>query len=243
MKKIFKIGFMTILMTNISGCTFHRVHADYQNIYLGDRLVKIVREDYGPGKIFVHLHANEVTALKAARKVASTDGGQVITLIHAPTRDIEFHYHGHAYAFDPNRIYTHQGIIKTLKKHHCYRPEVLPLIKRFAKQVLATIPSGKIVAVHNNKDYSLLDYLPLHPLAQDARALYYSQHVYYRNFYLVTQGQDFNRYKKLGFNVVQQAINAQDDGSLSIALKQRHYVNVEAGYGELKPQIQMLKLA
>lgn len=239
----FKFLICLLMIALMGACAFRPQHCDYKNIYLGDRLVKIIKEDYGPGKVFVHLHANEVTALKAARRVAATEGGQVITLVHAPTRDIEFYYHGRHYAFDPNRIYTRQGIIETLKKHHCYRKDVVPMIERFAKQVLATIPSGKIVAVHNNKDYSLLDYLPHHSLARDAHALYYSKDVYYRNFYLVTQTKDFKHYRSMGFNVVQQAVHAKDDGSLSIALKHRNYVNVEAGYNELRPQIQMLKLA
>ncbi|MDQ5883993.1 MAG: hypothetical protein QG556_330 [Pseudomonadota bacterium] len=241
----FRLKILVLLLMNalLSACVFFTKHCDYKNIYLGDRLVKIVREDYGPGKVFVHLHANESTALKAARRVARSQGGQVITLVHASTRDIEFHYHGRFYAFDPNRIYTRQGIIETLKKHHCYRKEVIPMIERFARQVLLTIPSGKIVAVHNNQDYSLLDYLPAHSLSHDAHALYYSKNISYRNFYLVTQTKDFKRYRSMGFNVIQQAFHAKDDGSLSIAMKHRNYVNVEAGYHELRPQMQMLKLA
>lgn len=243
MKWNFIVSLSLGLIFSLGGCIRGPLSTSYQNIYLGDRLVKIVREDYGPGKVFVHLHASEATALKAARKVALVEGGRVITLVHAPTRDIEFHYHGHAYAFDPNRIYTYKGIIETLKKHHCYRREVIPMIERFAEKVLATIGPGKIVAVHNNQDYSLLDYLPHHPYASDARDLYYSKNVYYRNFYLVTQKNDFERYRAMGFNVVLQAPHAKDDGSLSVIMKHRDYVNVEAGYSELKPQIQMLKLA
>jgi hypothetical protein len=47
----------------------------------------------------------------------------------------------------------------------------------------------------------------------------------------------------MGFNVVQQAGNAFDDGSLSIALKRYQYINVEAGYDQLHHQMQMLKRA
>jgi hypothetical protein len=212
-----------------------------RNLSLGQTKVKLRVEDYGPGKVFVHLHANETTALAAARAVAKQSGGQVITLVHQKKRDIHFVYRGHHYEFDPNRVFTHQGVRHTLIKHHCYDPRVIPMIRSFAQTVLSSIPSGqKIIAVHNNKDYSLRDYFPKHELAHDASDYYYKPHSNYRNFYLVTSANDFMRYKKFGFNVVNQAKQATDDGSLSIALAKRQYINVEAGYGELTPQKQML---
>jgi hypothetical protein len=226
----------------LSGCLY-QIHATSTSIPLGNKVVKVVREDYGPGKVFVHVHANETTALKAARKVARIQGGQVITLVHEKNRDIEFDYHGRHYAFDPNRIYTHQGVVRTLKQHHCYHPQVVPLIENFGKKVLASIPKGKVIAVHNNQEYSLLDYLPHHELALDAKNLYYRPKIYYRNFFLVTRADDFNFYRSMGFNVVQQANGAFDDGSLSIALKRHQYINVEAGFDQLHHQVQMLKRA
>ncbi len=230
-------------MTTLPGCAYHRRNIDVTAVNLGNKTVKIVHEDYGPGKVFVHVHANETTALKAARQVASLNGGQVVFLQHAKTRDIEFDYQGRHYEFDPNRIYTRKGIIKTLKQHHCYHPAAVTVIENFAHQVLKTIPNGKVIAVHNNQEYSLLDYLPKHALAADAKELYYRKAVYYRNFYLVTRMQDFSRYKQLGFNVVQQSPSAQDDGSMSVVFKRKHYINVEAGFNQLYPQIQMLKQA
>jgi hypothetical protein len=226
----------------LSGCLY-QIHASTTSIPLGNKVVKVVREDYGPGKVFVHVHANETTALKAARKVARLQGGQVITLVHEKNRDIEFDYRGRHYAFDPNRIYTHRGVVRTLQQHDCYHPQVVPLIENFAKKFLATIPKGKVIAVHNNQEYSLRDYLPHHELARDAKNLYYRPQIYYRNFFLVTRTDDFNYYRSMGFNVVQQAGNAFDDGSLSIALKRYQYINVEAGYDQLHHQMQMLKRA
>jgi hypothetical protein len=218
-------------------------HVVRQKVCLGQTSVVIQRENYGVGKLYVHLHANETTALKAARKVAALHGGQVITLVHKKTRDVHFVYHGRQYAFDPNRIFTPKGLRLTLKKHHCNDEQARQIVACFAKQILSTIPKGKIVAVHNNNGYSLLDYLPKHSLYHDARKLFYKKQSNYRNFFLVTKIKDFKRYKALGWNVIHQAPKAQDDGSLSILMAKRHYINVEAGYGELKSQIQMLKLA
>ena len=238
-----QIIYAILFLLALPGCAYHHMQASSIPVRLGNKTVKIVKEDYGPGKIFVHLHANETTALKAARQVARLHGGQVITLQHEKTRDIAFDYQQRHYEFDPNRIFTRQGIIKTLQKHHCYHPEAVPVLENFSQELLKIIPKGKVVAVHNNNDYSLLDYLPKHSLFHEAVNLHYRRAVYYRNFYLVTRWNDFVRYRQLGFNVVRQSPHAKDDGSLSIALKQSQYINVEAGYDQLRPQIQMLKQA
>lgn len=44
----------------------------------------------------------------------------------------------------------------------------------------------------------------------------------------------------IGFNGVLQKASATDDGSLSVYLAKREYINVEAGYDQLKEQIHML---
>ena len=217
---------------------------DIQTIYLGQTPIQIRHENYGPGKVYVHLHANETTALLAAREVARQYGGQVITLVHQKERDIGFIYRKHRYTFDPNRIFTPQGVRHTLIKHHCYDPRVIPMIKHFAEVLLKTIPTKqKVVAVHNNKEYSLRDYFPKHELAHDALSYYYKTKSNYRNFYLVTTNEDFKRFKTFGFNVVEQAKVARDDGSLSIAMANNDYVNVEAGFGQLQFQKKMLQKA
>jgi|LauGreDrversion4_2_1035121.scaffolds.fasta_scaffold283338_2 hypothetical protein len=241
MKKLL-LGCLCIL---IFGCVtlIKPKHVHKQVCWLGETKVIIQKEDFGPGKTFVHVHANETTALDAARHVAQAEGGHVITLVHAKQRDIHFRYHGKDYSFDPNRIYTAQGIKKTLLAHGCYDKKSERIVARFAHQVLANIPRGKIIAVHNNKGYSCRDYLPKHELANDAVKLYLQNDSHYRNFFLVTKAGDFYRLKNSGFNVVHQAIHVCDDGSMSVALRKRHYINVEAAFGELHTQMNMIRHA
>lgn len=241
MKKLFLVCVCLFIFGCVTLITPKHVYK--QVCWLGDTKVIIQREDFGPGKVFVHVHANETTALDAARRVAQAEGGHVITLVHAKERDIHFRYHGKDYAFDPNRIYTAQGIKKTLKAHGCYDKKGARIVARFAHQVTANIPRGKIIAVHNNKGYSLRDYLPKHELANDATHLYLQTYSNYRNFFLVTKVHDFYRLKNSGFNVVHQAKHVSDDGSMSVALRKRHYVNVEAAFGELHAQMNMLRYA
>jgi hypothetical protein len=240
---------LSTVILQLIGCTISKgikvnvpkIHREVS--FLGSTRVIIQREDYGPGKVFVHPHANEITALEAARLIARSQGGQVITLVHAKTRNIEFTYHGKKCEFDPNRIFTPIGIEKTLSSYGCDDKYSRAIVAGFAAQFLASIPKGKIIAVHNNQDYSMKNYFLNHPLAHDASAVYHQPGRFYRNFFLVTKSQDFNLLKSQDFNVVLQSPQVTDDGSMSVFFAKQHYINVEAGYGQLFQQMHMLEKA
>ena len=122
-------------------------------------------------------------------------------------------------------------------------PEAHREVKKLANKIKALLPSGKIIAVHNNKTYSLRNYMSGHDMARDARSLNRNKRHHFRNFFLVTKRHDYLRLKQLHFNSVWQSGHATDDGSLSVFLDCVHYINVEAGYDQLKAQIKMLKYA
>lgn len=211
-------------------------------VMVGDERV-VIQQTVGKGKSFIHVHHNEQTALKAAKAVIHQEGGSLITLVHSGGRNIVFHIHKKRYEFDPNRIYTDQGIKKTLAQFSEDTPEAHKEVKKLAIKIKQLLPKGKIIAVHNNSSYSLKDYLPGHELAKDAKALHMSPENYYRNFYLVTKLSDYLRLKMEGFNGILQKPSAIDDGSLSIFLAQNEYINVEAGVDQLVEQTKMLQRA
>jgi len=219
------------------------VYAGTYPVQLGNNIVVIKQYKHGRGKAFIHLHQNEITALKAAKSVVRMKGGSILTLVHPGTRNISFTLRGQHYEFDPNRIYTDAGIKKTLREFSHYSPAAKIEVKKLANKIVRLLPKGKVIAVHNNKTYSLKEYFPGKPLAKDVRAISVRNRNNYRNFYLVTQKQDYSRLKKFKYNIVWQASSVTDDGSLSVFLKHRKYVNVEAGYDQLAPQIKMLKHA
>lgn len=216
--------------------------SNYHTVMLGDNRV-VIQHLKGQGKTYIHLHHNEQTALKAAHRVVQKQGGSLITLIHSGGRTIVFHLDKTRYEFDPNRIFTEAGIKKTLAQYSQYTPQAHQEVNKLALQLKQLLPKGKLIAVHNNASYSLKDYLPGHELAHEAKALHRNPYLYYRNFYLVTQPQDFNRLKLKGFNGVLQKPSATDDGSLSILMAKNQYINVEAGYDQLMEQIKMLEQA
>lgn len=213
------------------------------HVILGDTKVIIQQYYYGQGKAFVHLHQNETTALQAAKVVIQAEGGSILTLVHAGGRNVVFHLNRVRYEFDPNRIFTEVGIRKTLRQFGPYSLAAHREVRRLACAIKAQLPRGKIIAVHNNKSYSLKSYLPGHELADDAQALQLTNRHSYRNFFLVTQKEDYVRLKNLVFNSIWQSRSVTDDGSLSVYLARRNYVNVEAGYGQLTAQVKMLEQA
>ncbi len=219
------------------------VYAKNYPVNLGSTKVIIQQHKNGKGKNFVHLHHNEITAYKAAKAVIETDGGSLLTLIHDGERNIVFYLNNEKYEFDPNRIFTDLGIKKTLSQFGNYSPSAHKEVKKLADKIKVLLPKGKVIAVHNNKSYSLKDYLPGHELAEDAKALNFNKSNHYRNFYLVTKENDFERLKSLNFNSIWQVLNATDDGSLSVYLAKNDYINVEAGFNQLAEQIKMLKQA
>lgn len=218
-------------------------HASQHSVKVGDSTVIIKQYKHGHGKAFVHVHQNETTALKAARAVIKSEGGSVLTLVHKGGRNIVFHLRHQRYEFDPNRIYTDQGIKKTLMQFGKYTPAAHREVKKLANKIKILLPKGKIIAVHNNETYSLRNYFPGHDLAHEAQSLHVNQHHFYRNFFLVNKRHDYLRLKQFNFNSVWQSGHATDDGSLSVFLYCVNYVNVEAGYDQLAAQIKMLRHA
>ncbi len=216
-----------------------------QAVHVGDTKVLIKEIHHGKGKSFVHLHQNEVTALKAAKYIVAKDGGSIMTLVHpGGARNVVFHLNNKTYEFDPNRIFSDKGIRKSLTQFGAYSPEAHKQVKKLAKAIVKSLPPGKIIAVHNNKQtYSFGDYLPGHSLASQAEHVNVKDTCRCRNFLLVTQMKDYLRLKKWNFNQVLQTKKPEDDGSLSVYLSKRDYINVEAGYNQLQAQVKMLQYA
>jgi hypothetical protein len=219
------------------------VNASIYSVKLGDSTIHVLFQKHGSGKNFIHLHQSETTALKAARAVMMAEGGSILTLVHSGGRNISFRLDHRRYEFDPNRIFTDVGIKKTLMEFGPYSAAAHAEVNKLAQQIKVLLPKGKIIAVHNNKTYSFKNYLPGRDLSSEAKSLNRNIHHHYRNFYLVTKEKDYLRLKKRNFNSIWQAFNATDDGSLSVYLAHRRYINVEAGYEHLAEQINMLRHA
>lgn len=212
-------------------------------INLGSTTIYIQKITCSTGKNFIHLHQNETTALLAAKRYIKQHGGSVITLKHKGTRNISFTMNKKHYEFDPNRIYTDAGIKQTLSSLGNYDKRAHLEVKKLAKKISSLLPKGKIIAVHNNENYSFKSYFPGNEYAKDAALLNSEKKSFSRNFFLVTKKREHRRLAHKKFNSILQSNHAEDDGSLSILLKDRNYINIEAGYDQLKVQMNMIRNA
>lgn len=226
-------SYLYFLLTSI-------IHTQVYFVHLGQNTNVQIFKQSTPGKTFIHLHENERTALYAAKLYVDTKGGTLITIKHSGQRNIVFYMDNQRFEFDPNRIFTDDGIKKTLLEYGSYTPAAHLEVKKLAEEIKSLLPAGKIIAVHNNRDYSIREYFPQHPLYNEAKALNYLSQSNYRNFFFVTSMDEFKRLKNLAFNVALQSDIATDDGSLSYFLGKSNYINVEAGYDQLAAQFKML---
>ena len=201
------------------------------------------------GIVYFNMHDNENTCVEAVKSIVDAHGGYFVELKAQGKRLITFHLKGRKYIFDPNRVFTSKGTIKTLKKYGKYSKEAYDEIRSFVKKLSGYVFIGGcklMVAAHNNTDerYSLKSYMQGGPYIRDASRVYFNPNMDPDDFFYVTDEGYFHYFKKRGLNVVlQNNRTVTDDGSLSVYCG-RHgipYINVEAQHGHLKEQLEMFR--
>ena len=158
------------------------IYATTEVIRLGDSSVTITWHDDG-NPMFVHLHENETTAWKAIRQYTGQHGGSYLHLHQSGQRNICFRQNNNKYCFDPNRIYTNQGIKATLITYsHSYDHHAHQTVEKLSDRIKQLIAGRAVIAVHNNREYSMRDYMAKNSLAADAQALHWHDIRQYRDF-------------------------------------------------------------
>jgi len=217
------------------------LHAKTFRIPLGEDHCTL---EYHEGKapVLVHLHENERTALAVIRERAPKMGNAWLSLRQSGHRYIRFRLDDKNYRFDPNRIFTKKGRIRSLKEQGTYSAAAEKEVEKLASTIQKLIGPRDVIALHNNRHYSIRDYLPGHSLHKDADALAYPDKKHFRDFFFVTQKPLYQSLRQAGQNVVQQSSHAKDDGSLSVQMAKQQYINIEAAYGDFAQQDNMLQL-
>ena len=216
---------------------------------VGDDQVHLTVRRFGRGGLrYLSLHENEHTAVQAATALLAHRAGTLIELRGCGRRLVSFRDGLRPLAFDPNRIFTDAGIEQTLRRHGSHTSAGIEAARRLRAAVFALLdgrPDETVVALHNNTGgaYSIQAYRPGGAQAGDARALAVRGDRAPEAFFLVTREQMFEELRNAGFNVVLQSELPSDDGSLSVWFGQqrRAYANVEARFGALQDQLQMLE--
>jgi hypothetical protein len=195
----------------------------------------------------IALHDNENTCIAAFEALPHSTPFALYELMQNGNRLLKYVYHNKSYYFDPNRIFSKEGIIKTLKKYNkSYPANLISKIKTFSDTILVIAgiknSSRYIIALHNNTNghFSVNSYKD----SSDALMTYICKSQDPDDFFIVTKLSDFTFFKAQKQNVVLQSKSAKDDGSLSIYCQTHKvpYINVEAQNGHKEKQIDMLLL-
>lgn len=209
---------------------------------LGDSIISITKETFTTQLTtpsiqysFLNLHENENTSVVSARSFLYSNGGNLVKFNHGHSRLVSFSLNKTTYSFDPNRMFTSEGIESTLKQYGPYSVNAANEVSNFASQVLTfyDFTSQSIVlALHNNAgSYGASSYLPGGPYENDASAVYIEEGTNPSDFFYVVNPNYFNWFAKNGYNVVlQNNETVTNDGSLSYycGLQQKEYINFES---------------
>lgn len=219
---------------------------------LGDDLIRIKVFQYGDAKepFFINVHDDEITAVSGAKRILEGSGGVLIKIENDGQRNIRFRMDKKTYTFDPNRIFSHTGIIQTLNMLGGSDAKSIAEIEKFAERILRLLPVAPscIIALHNNSDgkFSITSYMYGREREKDAKAMNARPGQDPDDLFLTTDSSLFYKLRKEKFNVVwQDNANAFKDGSLSIYCGEKNicYLNCETEHGKLSQYWEMISTA
>ena len=110
---------------------------------LGNTQVSVLVAVYGDRKnvVMLNLHDDETTSVEAARNVLQTTGGILVNINNNYERLVTFTMKGKTWQFDPNRMFTRNGIISDMvKQNRSCNMAAVKAIEGFAKFLLSKIP-------------------------------------------------------------------------------------------------------
>ena len=232
------------------GCT--TPHAEQTSFKLGDTTVHAKVFQHGkPSPMMINVHDDENTSVVAGKVVVRESGGRLIELVHNGGRLVEFKLDGQTYRFDPNRIFSDEGIRATLSRRSTYSEAAHRVVKDFATKFIeqhALDREPVIVALHNTDGHGLTinSYRAEGNMSSASSVLHVSPKRSPGDFFYVTDRRFFDYFKARDFNVtLQDDANVSDDGSASVyfARKGIPYLNIEADVSHLDEQTQMVRVA
>lgn len=204
-----------------------------------------------PVPTMVNVHDDENTSVTAGQVVIMESGGRLIELAHDGHRFITFELEGECYRFDPNRIFTEDGIRATLTRRGNYSGAAHAAVRRFAAEFLETFKLNKepvIIALHNTGGggLSINSYQPSRELDSAAARVHEGKSNSAGDFFYATDARFFDWLQARDYNVMlQDNATVPDDGSLSVYFARRGvpYLNIEADNNHLSEQIEMVRAA
>lgn len=200
--------------------------------------------------LLVHLHHNEQTALNVAQQfiILSADVNFVF-LDNKESREVNFKINKTNVKFDPNRIFSKQGIQKTVVTTPPLTQQANSEVNKLSAFLIDTHfkKAKQIIALHNN---TTLGTLTVNDFKADGKYANESINVFINdknepdNFIITTELDYFIILKEQNINVVLQHPTPFDDGSLSVwaAKNNKPYINIEVEHGNFNRQKELLNI-
>jgi len=216
---------------------------------LGQSIVPLRIFQYGEAKdlVMINLHDDEMTSVNAGQQFLEKHGGLMIKIENNNKRNIRFKLAGRNYTFDPNRIFSRQGISKSLEELSVLNNTAIDEIEKFANRILQLIPENPscIIALHNNTEgqYSIASYFRGNKREKDAKKVYANSLQDEDDLFLTTDSLLYHRLTGENYNcILQDNEKANKDGSLSVYCGERNirYLNCETQHGKTLQHFEML---
>jgi hypothetical protein len=199
--------------------------------------------------MFLVIHDDENTSSEIAFKTMGRYNASMVEMKNDNKYLYSFSFENQPYQFNPNRIFSFEGIRNTVGKFGRDNKKLCESISLLSSQITGTffLDQDFIVALHNNTDqgFSILSYQTDSILKRSAENVFINPELDPDDFFLVINPEHFNILRQTGFNVVLQSSDlSEDDGSLSFwCLKNGiPYVNLEAEHFHYLEQYWMLDL-
>ncbi len=225
------------------------IATDTHTLMLADEKIWVhVYERPGSGLVFVNLHDNENTCVDAAMLFLASHGGRLIELRHGRGREVVIRRAGRMYTFDPNRMFSIEGLRKSLAHSNNISDDDLVLATGFAAKVIALIAPTKdvpVIAIHNNSPDKLTirDFMPGEWYGPDSRAVHIARDRDPDDFFFTNSPGLYESLAGMDHNVALMAKRPPDRGTLGNYINSLGglYIIVEAEHGHIQEQTLMLQ--
>jgi hypothetical protein len=217
---------------------------------VAENTVPIKIQQYGERTdlVFINLHDDEITSVNAAKRILEECGGMLIEIENNLQRNIQFRLGQYSYKVDPNRIFSREGVKKSLEQLGRTSMKAIDEAAKLGERILQLIPEQTtcIIALHNNTPnlFSAIEYTPGNKRAVESRKVHINPEQDADDFFLTTDDSLYEKLAGKGFNtILQDNKNCTDDGSLSVYCGKNNarYVNCETEHGKTEQYYQMMK--
>jgi len=217
---------------------------------LAGNIVPIKIQQYGEKTdiVFINLHDDEITSVNAAKRVLEEYGGLLIEIENNAQRNIHFKLDRYFYNVDPNRIFSQEGIKKSLEQLGKTSSKAVDEVEKLGQRIIQLIPGEAkcIIALHNNTPdfFSVTEYGPGNKRSVDCKKIYISAEQDTDDFFLTTDHSLYEKLADKGYNtILQDNKYCTEDGSLSVYCGKRNirYVNCETEHGKAEQYYAMMR--